>query len=511
MIAQPATTLWFVRHELLLTWRDWMAMMTAGRSAREHVVTIGVLVFVGLLHLLAYAVLRAPLAAGVVTDKATFVFLAGTGLLSFSLMLSQAIESITRAFYSRSDLDLILSSPASARKLFAVRASAIVLSTTSLSLFLAGPFINMAAVLDGPHWLVVYPVLLAMSAIATAVGLLITVAMFRTIGPKHTRFVAQVVAAVVGAMFLISTQVAGILYFHSYSRTAVFASETVIRWMPHVDSLAWLPVRALLGQPTAAMAFGALALAAFLATVVGLSGGFSRWVLEAAGVSETRRRQASADRPFRVFGARRALRAKEWQLLGRDPWLLSQSLMQILYLIPPAVMLWQSYGDHGGALVILVPILVIAVGQLAGGLAWLAVSGEDAPDLMASAPVPRGAITIAKIEALLLVIGVLAAPFVIFIAVLNVWAAAATAGGVGLAAASAVLIQLWHKTDSRRSNFRRRQTASKAATFCEAFSSIMWAGTALMVAAGSWFAALFFALAVAVLAIAWLTSVRQTA
>jgi ABC-2 type transport system permease protein len=509
MNAQPATTLWFVRHELLLTWRDWMAMMTAGRSAREHIVTAGVMVFVALLHLLAYAVLREPLAAGIVADKGTLVFLAGTAVLSFSLMLSQAIESITRAFYSRADLDLILSSPASARKLFAVRVAAIVLSTSSLSLFLTGPFINMAVVLDGSRWLVVYPVIVAMSAIATAAGLLITVAMFRTVGPKYTRFVAQVVAAVVGAFFLISTQVAAILYFGSYLRTAVFSSDAVVAWMPAATSPVWLPVRALLGEPAAAAVFGAMALAALAVTVGVLAGGFSRWVVEAAGVAETRRLQAKTARPFRAFSARRTLRMKEWQLLGRDPWLVSQSLMQIFYLIPPALMVWQSYGDHGGALVILVPILVMAVGQLSGGLAWLAVSGEDAPDLMASAPVPRGAITVAKIEALLVVIGTLAAPFVLFIAFLNPWAAAATAGGVGLAAASAVLIQLWHKTDAPRSSFRRRQTASKAATFCEAFSSIMWAGTALLVAAGSWFAALFGALAVCVLVVAWLTSVRQ--
>ena len=42
-------------------------------------------------------------------------------------MLSQALESVTRAFYARSDLDLILSSPASARKIFAVRIAAIAL------------------------------------------------------------------------------------------------------------------------------------------------------------------------------------------------------------------------------------------------------------------------------------------------------------------------------------------------------------------------------------------------
>ena len=46
-------------------------------------------------------------------------------------------------------------------------------------------------------------------------------------------------------------------------------------------------------------------------------------------------------------------------------------------------------------------------------------------------------------------------------------------------------IQLWFRTQARRSHFRRRQTSSRVATFAEALSSIGWAGTGLA-AAGPW-------------------------
>ena len=63
-------------------------------------------------------------------------------------MLSQAMESVTRAFYSRSDLDLILSSPASARRLFAVQDRGDRRGTTTLlTTVLASPFINALGVL----------------------------------------------------------------------------------------------------------------------------------------------------------------------------------------------------------------------------------------------------------------------------------------------------------------------------------------------------------------------------
>jgi hypothetical protein len=43
--------------------------------------------------------------------------------------------------------------------------------------------------------------------------------------------------------------------------------------------------------------------------------------------------------------------------------------------------------------------VLMAAGQLTGGLAWLAISGEDAPDLIATAPLTARQVVQAKIEA----------------------------------------------------------------------------------------------------------------
>jgi ABC-2 type transport system permease protein len=50
------------------------------------------------------------------------------------------------------------------------------------------------------------------------------------------------------------------------------------------------------------------------------------------------------------------------------------------------------------------------------------------------------------------------------------------------------VIQLWFRAQAKRSRFRRRQTSSRVATFAEAFSSITWAATAALAAAGTWLA-----------------------
>jgi ABC-2 type transport system permease protein len=226
---------------------------------------------------------------------------------------------------------------------------------------------------------------------------------------------------------------------------------------------------------------------------------FSDYVVAAASVVQSRARQ-NDDRIFRGGSAMRALRQKEWTLLRRDPWLVSQTLMQLLYLLPPALLLWKSFSHGGGALVLLVPVLVMAAGQLAGGLSWLAISGEDAPDLVATAPVKPGAIVRAKIEAVMAAIALVFAPFVLALALVAPTFALTAALGIAVSAASATAIQLWFRTQAKRSHFRRRQTSSRMATFAEAFSSITWAATAALAAAGTWLAVVTGAVALMVLA-----------
>ena len=148
---------------------------------------------------------------------------------------------------------------------------------------------------------------------------------------------------------------------------------------------------------------------------------------------------------------------------------------------------------------LLVPVLVMAAGQLAGGLAWLAISGEDAPDLVATAPIPASFVIRAKIEAVTGSVAVVFAPFVLAMALASPRDALVAAAGIVVATISATLIQLWFRTQARRKHFRRRQTSSRVATFAEAFSSIAWAATAGLAAAGRWQAAITAVIAVGIL------------
>jgi len=476
------SAVWFARHEARLAWRDWLAMMTAGKRERARAVAVGIAAFVIFMHAVAYSVVGRF--AGAALDKHLLIGITATLLLSWLLMISQAMESMTRAFYSRSDLDLILASPVAAHKIFAVRISTVALSVAAMALPLAGPFVDMLALSGGARWLAAYGVIPAMGAAAAALAVAATVALFRIIGPKRTRLIAQVVAAVIGAAFVIGLQVAAILSYGTLSRSDVLQSDAVAALTPDVGSVVWWPARAVLGDAWALLGVIAASLILLAAVIAAVSPRFGEYAVTAAGSAASPARRARVRTAFRAASPRRTLRRKEWMLLWRDPWLVSQTLMQMLYLVPPAVLLWRSFSASGGggAYNLLVPVLVMAAGQLAGGLAWLTISGEDAPDLVATAPIPRRFVLRAKIEAVLGVIALVFTPLLAAIAFASPWHALVTLCGIAIAAASATAIQLWFRTQAKRSLFRRRQVSSRVATFAEAFSSISWAAAAAVAA-----------------------------
>jgi len=269
---------------------------------------------------------------------------------------------------------------------------------------------------------------------------------------------------------------------------------------PDTGSVFWWPARAVLGDFNALASVVVFSVAVLGISIAVFSGRFGDHVLAAAGVSNAVVRQRRWSQGFRRRSPSRVLRQKEWTLLARDPWLMSQTLMQILYLLPPALFLWVTFRDGNDAYVVLIPVLVMAAGQLAGGLAWLSISGEDAPDLVATAPIVARRIILAKIEAVIGMIALVFAPLVATLAFDSLFAALVAALGVLTAAASATLIQLCFRVQARRSQFRRRQTSSRIATFAEAFSSIAWAATAALFAGETWLFLIPAAIGVAILA-----------
>ena len=486
---------WFARHEARLTWRDIVAMMTAGRRGRERAAAIWLAAFVIGLHFIAYLVIRNLGGSGFRPDLPTLIGITAAILLSGSAMLSQAMENVTRIFYSRSDLELILSAPIKTENLFAVRIGAMAISSGLMSALVIGPFINILIWREGPRWFGAYGVMIAVSLVTTALAVVLTMQLFQLIGPRRTRLAAQIAAAIVGGLFVIGLQTAAMFSSGTLSRMSVLRSAFVLAHVPGSASLLWSPARAALGDGgDLALTLGASLLAFVVVTAVAAPR-FASYVAAASSVSHAPGRASAGTPRFLVRSPQAALRRKERLLILRDPWLISQSLMQLLYLSPPAILLWHNWGRAGMG-IILVPVLVMASGQLAGGLAWLAISGEDAPDLVGSAPVPPFGLLRAKAEAVLQCIGAVFGLFVVALALTAPVQAAIAGLGIFAAASSSIAIQLWFRSQAKRSDFRRRHTSSRIATIAEALISITWAATGGIAVSGSrlWIVVAVFAL-----------------
>ena len=504
-MSRPGSIGWFAHHEARLAWRDWLSLMTAGKPGRIRVVALGFAGFAIFMHGLAYAMLKGAPGLDSPPDAQTLLLVAGALAAGLSLMLSQALESVTRAFYARGDLELILTSPAAAERLFAVRIVAMAAAIAVMALLLAAPFIDVLIFLGGTRWLGAYAATFALAMDSISMAVAVAAALFRIIGPRRTRAMAQVLAGVIGAGFAISLQIGAILSFGTLPSSAMARLGAALTEAPNTGSPLWWPARAVLGEPLPLAAFLLVSLAALAITVAVFAPRFGQFALSARGTTHGPANRASSPTRFHAPSPAWALRRKEWTLLLRDPWLISQSLMQLLYLLPAAFLLWRNFRG-GDSSTLIVPMLIVAAGQLAGGLAWLAVSGEDAPNLIDSAPVPSAQVFRAKTEAVLGGVLAIFAPFIALLGVSEPIAALTALAGILIAAASATAIQYWFRTQARRSLFRRRQTSSRIATFAEALSSTFWAGTGALAAAGTWLALVPGVIVVMVLAGAWLVS-----
>ncbi|MCC2102877.1 MAG: hypothetical protein KDJ20_01940, partial [Hyphomicrobiales bacterium] len=203
MSARPATFRWFAAHDLTLARRRVRAFFgTSGPIKIALILGAAILFF----HMLAIFALGTALEDFDDGRRALYPYVGSAALFILPWIVSQALTNATRALYTRGDLDIVLSSPMPARPVFAARSLAIALeSILSVAIFIL-PIANALALLADGRWLAVYPALAAAGLFGTAIGLVLMLGLFRFVGPRRTRVVANVLATLIGASFAIGLQ-----------------------------------------------------------------------------------------------------------------------------------------------------------------------------------------------------------------------------------------------------------------------------------------------------------------
>jgi ABC-2 type transport system permease protein len=470
---KPGSFLWLVGHDVRLNWRRFAGMFG---GAGPRLVVASLMAGVVGLHLVAWPVARAlsPLLFGPGDGSAVAVLIGCV----FTWMIAQSLFGASRALYDRGDLDLLLASPLPPRRVFAAKATAVAASTFGSIAVLLLPVAHAGAVTDRVEWLAVYPLLAGLTLAATAVALALAIVMFFGVGPRRARIYIQTTGAVIGGAFVLGAQLLAMLPGEARGGVlAWFRSVGADAGMPGqiLRAAVSLPVRALAGDPGAMAALLISALVLFLAVVELLSERFARASLAAAGAAGSVSAKTGGGTKSRAFrpGAGRALRTKEWRVLARDPNLFAQLGLQIVYTIPVAVVLLRS--ETLPAVLAVAPTIVVIASQVSASLAWLTVSGEDAPELIATAPVRPGSVDRAKLAAVVLPVSLILAVPLAGLALLSWRVAAITALASAGAGASSALLNLWHPMPGDRRGMLRRHAQSKVVGLVEHLLAALWA------------------------------------
>jgi ABC-2 type transport system permease protein len=474
---QPGSAVWLLRHELRLFWFSLASgKVGAPRRPKRRAIGGALLVWLGL-HALVFALLRAVGPAAGLPPRQFVAAVTAILLATFLFMLSSALKSSVETLFDRGDMDLLLSSPLPSRSIFTVKLAGMAFGVAALYLFFLAPFAHVGLLLGQLRWLALYPVLFAMAVLAASTAMLLTLALVRLLGARRTRVVAQVVGALAGALLFLLSQAGSLLSQDDGPAPTAIARVTASVQTLDASSVLFLPARAALGDGRAVAIVAGLGVLAALLTVRATHRFFVRGLQQAAG-SERVARRHSGPVPYRFHRSLAQLVIiKEWRLVWRDPHLVSQVLLQLLYLLPLCLIVFrknelQLPAIAGG--------LTMLCGSLSASLSWIILLAEDAPDLLQTAPAKAATVRMAKLAAAVVpVLGLVALPL-LWLTLRAPLAGVPTTVTVCGAVLSTALINLWTGRPATRGEFKNRGQRSVATRLFELSSLLAWAGLALL-------------------------------
>ncbi len=398
----------------------------------------------------------------------------GIALLGVTmLMLPNAAASVLRAFHDRNDLDLLLAAPVPPTRVLAAKSVGLYVGVAGPFVFLLAPFLIASAVLGHPRWLGGLAMILVVAVLATALAFVVARILYRLLGPRRARVVVQIGSGLLGAAVFLAVQARNIA-----PEQAARAADTLTHLGAPPPPFDW-PARAALGAPGPLLAMlGLGALGAWGAARIAAG-------VLAEPMSDAPRARVLADdlKPKFRSGLTRIVVTKELRLLARDPEILAKVTLRLVFLIPVMALVFRGADGFDGAR--LASATTFFAGLLASSLAWLTIAAEDAPELLASAPVPGATVARAKRIAACAPPLVVAAVPALFAAARDPWAGLIAMTMAIIAALTGAALQQWYGKPAPRSTFMKRQRGAFATGLGEMLMAGGWAGTALLLARGS--------------------------
>lgn len=383
---------WLIQHELRLWWRDFSGK---GLNKRRWIF-FGLLIALLLVWLwFGLSRIRAVIIGTSLPDWAIWIAV-GSWVVGFFYAFYQAMERSVIALFDRGDLDLLVSSPVSGKVIFASRLLGVAIEIFLSFSLIVVPFSIIVVLISIPKLLGIYPALIGLSLTAASLAMLLTLWLVSLLGARRARTFAQILTAVLSAVFFLATQLPNMLQRRNLHAEeglleplrSLFADGSVLG----ANSLVWFPARAIFFDPLSVLLTLIVSSALAWLTVETLYRTFISGTQQSVTYKHQQLRPTQETRFTGNFN--RIILFKEWRLIWRNPYLLSRTFLQILFLIP---MLMVVMNDNKGKAIAsfstLVSLASVAVGsQLATTLTDICISAEEAPDLLKSSPASGTAI-----------------------------------------------------------------------------------------------------------------------
>jgi len=477
-MVHPGSALWLLKHEVRMYFFNSSASKSTNSKRgfnKRALISFGIL-FLGM-HGLAYLLLKGlPVASEPPHQLVVIVTLAMGALMT--MMMSSGLKASVEVLFERGDLDLLLSSPLPTHSIFVVRLAGITIGVSSLYLFFLAPFAHMGLALGHFRLLGIYPAILSMAVLAASLSMLLTLALVRLLGVRRTRVVAQILGALSGALIFLLSQTQSKAMRGTGSWFSNFFGPLMEPGaLLGPASPFWLPGQGALGSLVPALLLSAIGIGTFVLTARFTHRFFVHGVQQA--VSAVRVSKAPAGGMRFHFGRSlpHGIIVKEWRLIARDPNLISQVLLQLLYMLPICFLV---ISDGKPSLPGIGASLAFLCGSLTASLGWIIISAEEAPDLLSAAPARMATIRRAKLAAVVL-------PTMAIVLLPLLWLATRNPLSAGLmlllllaATLSAALIVMWCGRPAARGDFKTRGKANLLGTILEVLALVGWAGVSFL-------------------------------
>jgi ABC-2 type transport system permease protein len=453
---------WLLTHEVRVTWRS-MAL-----SPLAQLGGIGLmLVYFSLGGWIAWT-----LTERIESSDYFSVLIFISAAAAFTFNISGAMRAAQQTLYEQGDLELLLSSPTSPPRIIMAKLANISVSMVFWNAAFLFPLLIPIAAINNPQLFGLLALTLSVSVIATCIGLGLALFVVHLVGPQRARRMIQIFAAFIGAAIFVSSQ--AVPYFGG-------GEQSLYKWcLAHgigISGFTGLAGRAGFGELKALLMVLAAAAALFLLTAWSLQKQFIK-VYQSASQAQISKPSKGTDIKS-LFGNHpgRMIVAKDAKLLFRDPALIYNMLLQLIFMAP----LMAGFGK-ATSLLSLMPgaafMSVFSAAKLVGDITGLAINAEDAPDLLRVSPQPHGFVMRWKLYGVMLISVPLIVIIPLAMMVKSFPAAALTLVLTILAAVLATVIELKFSKPRPRLKFARRGSGSVMAYFLGLVMSVVLGGLA---------------------------------